>query len=99
MSGYRIDELPDLVYVADAEAARVVPWVAVHCEPLATDGVQFGMTIPFGRNQPMKRRGTPTVAAFAFRDQIAEGRNGSASVTPAPERNNRRDHLLTPMLI
>jgi hypothetical protein len=57
------------------------------------------MTIPFGRNQPMNRRGTPVVAAFAFRDQIAEGKNGSASVTPAPERNNRRDHLLTPMLM
>jgi hypothetical protein len=98
MRGYRIDELPDEVYVADAEEARGVPAVAVHGEPLATDGVQFGMTIPFGRNQAMKRRGTVVVAPYAFRDQSAEGRNGSISVTPAADRNNRRD-LLTPMLM
>jgi hypothetical protein len=98
MRGYRIGELPDFVYVADAEEASGVPAVAVHCEPLATDGVQFGMTIPFGRNQDMKRRGTVDVAAYAFRDQSAEGRNGSISVTPAADRNNRRD-LLTPMLM
>jgi hypothetical protein len=99
--GYRIDEFPTdaAVYVADAEDASGVPAVAVHCAPLATDGVQFGMTIPFGRNQAIKRRGIfDAVCAYAFRDQSAEGKNGSISVTPAAERNNRRD-LLTPMLM
>jgi hypothetical protein len=102
MSGYRMDEAPTFVavYVAEGEAAAVaaVPAVAVHGDPLAAAGVQFGMTMPFGLNQPMKRRGTAVLAADARRDQSAEGRNGKTSVTPAEAKNTRRD-LLTPMLI
>jgi hypothetical protein len=56
--------------------------------------------MPFGLNQPMNRRGglVAAVAADAFRDQSAEGRNGKTSVTPAEAKNTLRD-LLTPMLI
>jgi hypothetical protein len=49
----------------------------------------------------MKRRGTAAAAAgaaAALLDQSAEGRNGNTSVTPAADKNTRRD-LLTPMLI
>jgi hypothetical protein len=59
------------------------------------------MTIPLGLNQPMKRRGgavDAAAAADARLDQSAEGRNGKTSVTPAADKNTRRD-LLTPMLI
>jgi hypothetical protein len=59
------------------------------------------MTIPFGLNQPMKRRvgaAAAAGAAAARRDQSTEGRNGKTSVTPAADRNTRRD-LLIPVLL
>jgi hypothetical protein len=49
------------------------------------------MFMPFGANQAMKRLGGVHVAAPARLDQSADGRKGSASVTPAPARNNLRD--------
>ena len=57
-------------------------------------GVQLGMTMPFGANQAMKRRGGLHVAAPARRVHSADGKNGSAMVAPPPLRNNRRDGCL-----
>lgn len=57
-------------------------------------GVQGGMTMPFGANQAMNRRGGVQMAAPLRRDQKAEGKNGSARVTPALPRNILRELLL-----
>ena len=47
-------------------------------------GVQFGITMPFGANQAMKRRGGWQLAAPARRDHRADGKKGSARLTPPP---------------
>jgi hypothetical protein len=52
------------------------------------------MTMPFGANQAMNRRGGVQTAAPLRRDQKAEGKNGSARVTPALPKNILRELLL-----
>jgi hypothetical protein len=57
-------------------------------------GVHAGMNMPFGANHAMNRRGGVQRAAPLRLDQNAEGKNGSARVTPALPRNIRRELLL-----
>ncbi len=66
--------------------------VRAQVEVPAVVGVQSGMLKPLGANQAMKRRGGLQTAAPARRDHNADGKKGSATVTPpAPAKNSLRD--------